>query len=188
MKSIEFYTTPDGDVMIKKLNEPVRALVENDRDFIQKFLAILRDRYPDAFAKLSDTYSKNSMNVSFFEYKIAHRFIRCNFGAYDQYSYDINAAGTFTLEEVSCPLRGECLCEGVICKPQLDTKLSNRELDVLKLIADGYQSSDIAEQLSIAITTVNKHRENIKAKLNLNTICQLVAYYKDNNLNHNHNE
>ena len=185
LKSIEFYTTPDGDVMIKKLNEPVRALVEQDREFVQKFLTIIRERYPEAFSKLSEIYTKNSMNVSFFEYKIAHRFIRCNFGTYDQFSYDIDAKGQFSFEEVPCPLRGECTCEGIICKQRLDTKLTPRELEVLGLISDGYQTNEIAEMLFLAPTTVNKHRENIKAKLNLTTISQLVAYYKDNNLNRN---
>ena len=123
------------------------------------------------------------MNISFYEYKIAHRFIRCNFGAYDQFSYDIDARGKFTFEEVSCPLRGECIYEGIICKPCIDTKLSSRELEVLKLISEGFQTNEIAESLFLAPTTVNKHRENIKAKLNLNTIAQLVAYYKDNNIN-----
>ena len=101
LKLIEFYSTPDGDVMIKKVHEPVRALMENDREFIQKFLSIIRERYPQAFNKLSEIYTKNSMNISFYEYKIAHKFIRCNFGAYDQFSYDIDARGKFTFEEVS---------------------------------------------------------------------------------------
>lgn len=43
--------------------------------------------------------------------------------------------------------------------------LSHRELEVLKLIANGLLSKEIAERLSISINTVNRHRQNILEKL-----------------------
>ncbi len=45
------------------------------------------------------------------------------------------------------------------------TLLSPRELEVLKLIADGLLSKEIAVRLSISINTVNRHRQNILQKL-----------------------
>lgn len=177
LSNIEFYSTPDGEVMVKEHNQAVRKLEETDRELIQKLFIIIRDRYPHAFTALSELYSKSERNHSHFEYKICHRFIRCNFGEYDQYKYDISRDGSFEFEEVRCPLRGECQCEGVICKPQLNTQLSDRECEVLALIAEGMQSNDIATELSISVSTVNRHRENIKAKLKLKTIGQMVNYY-----------
>lgn len=178
--NIEFYSTPDGEVMIKESNSPVRLLQENDREVVQELFMIIRDRYPDAFSHLSELYSKSERNRVHFEYKIVHRFIRCNFGEYDQQNFDINHNGVFQFEEVKCPLRGECKHEGNICKAKLNTKLTIREKEVLKLISDGYKSNDIANELSLSITTVSRHRENIKAKLCLRTTAQMVEYYVTN--------
>jgi DNA-binding NarL/FixJ family response regulator len=43
--------------------------------------------------------------------------------------------------------------------------LTTRELEVLRFIRDGYRSKEIADQLSIAETTVNFHVKNLVAKL-----------------------
>jgi DNA-binding NarL/FixJ family response regulator len=46
--------------------------------------------------------------------------------------------------------------------------LTTRELEVLQLIRDGYRNKQIAEQLSIAETTVNFHIKNLVGKLQAN--------------------
>jgi len=54
--------------------------------------------------------------------------------------------------------------------------LTKREKEVIKLIAEGFRSKDIAEQLSISIKTVEKHRSNLMKKLNLHSISSLTSY------------
>lgn len=54
--------------------------------------------------------------------------------------------------------------------------LTRREKEVIKLIAEGFRSKDIAEQLSISIKTVEKHRSNLMKKLNLHSISSLTNY------------
>ncbi len=46
-----------------------------------------------------------------------------------------------------------------------DSKLTSRERQVLALLAEGYSNRSIAEQLSISVRTVEKHRENVVEKL-----------------------
>jgi DNA-binding NarL/FixJ family response regulator len=46
-----------------------------------------------------------------------------------------------------------------------DEALTNRELEVLRLIRDGYRNKEIADRLSIAETTVNFHIKNLVDKL-----------------------
>ena len=46
--------------------------------------------------------------------------------------------------------------------------LTNRELEVLELIRDGYRNKQIADQLAIAETTVNFHIKNLVEKLGAN--------------------
>jgi DNA-binding NarL/FixJ family response regulator len=49
-----------------------------------------------------------------------------------------------------------------------DDDLTARELEVLRLIRDGYRSKQIADQLSISETTVNFHIKNLVDKLQVN--------------------
>ena len=180
MVNTEFYNTPEGIIMVKKQGSPVREFTINDREIIQEILSVIRECYPKAFSRLSGLYTKNERNRLLFEFNIVNRFIRCNFGEYDQQAYDIDYQGRFCFEEVHCPLRGECLHEGVICKPELNTKLTEREKEIVKFIADGLQAQDIADELYISVATVNRHRENIKAKLRLRNIGEIVSYYHNN--------
>lgn len=57
----------------------------------------------------------------------------------------------------------------------LDT-LTEREREVLTLIAQGRSNQEIADALVISVKTVNRHRENIMAKLNLHSRVDLVRY------------
>ena len=54
--------------------------------------------------------------------------------------------------------------------------LSDREHEVLTLIAEGLHNRDIAERLMISVKTVSRHRENIMRKLNLHDRVDLVKY------------
>jgi len=54
--------------------------------------------------------------------------------------------------------------------------LTNRERDILKLLADGNTSRKIAEALGISEKTVESHRGNIKAKLGLSSVAELTKY------------
>lgn len=177
LSEVEFYNTPEGDVMVKRAGKPVVQLVQNDRALIQEVLAMVRDLYPEAFKRLSELYTRYERNRIYYEFMMVSRFIRCNFGEYDQNRYDVDANGSLKFEEVRCPLRGECREECVVCKPKLDTKLTERETEVFECIGRGLQASDIADELCISIATVNRHRENLKAKLGLRSVGQLVRYY-----------
>ena len=55
-------------------------------------------------------------------------------------------------------------------------QLSRREMEVLQLIAKGYNNSQIGEELFIAESTVKKHVSNIYMKLELNTRAEVTAW------------
>lgn len=55
-----------------------------------------------------------------------------------------------------------------------ETDLTPRELQILALIYQGLATIDIAEQLSLSAKTVDKHRENIMRKLQVNNVVQLI--------------
>ena len=54
--------------------------------------------------------------------------------------------------------------------------LSKREIEVLKLIAEGNTSKDIADTLFVSKRTIDTHRVNITRKLKLKTIADLTRY------------
>jgi DNA-binding NarL/FixJ family response regulator len=57
--------------------------------------------------------------------------------------------------------------------------LSPREREVLKLVAEGRSSKEIAQLLFISTMTVQNHRANIKRKLNLRRNTDLIKYAMD---------
>jgi DNA-binding NarL/FixJ family response regulator len=54
--------------------------------------------------------------------------------------------------------------------------LTPRELEVVKLIAEAHTNEDIAQLLTISRKTVERHRENIMAKLGMRDRVQLTRY------------
>ena len=61
-------------------------------------------------------------------------------------------------------------------------RLGNRERQVLKLVAEGHTSAQIAERLGIVSATVEVHRRNIMRKLNMHSVAELTRYAIRNGL------
>jgi DNA-binding NarL/FixJ family response regulator len=58
--------------------------------------------------------------------------------------------------------------------------LTVREQQVLKLVAEGYKTREIATYLSLSAKTVEKHRRNMMRKLDLNGVSAVTAYAIEN--------
>jgi DNA-binding NarL/FixJ family response regulator len=54
--------------------------------------------------------------------------------------------------------------------------LSQREQQVLQLVADGYTNVEIGEKLGISFKTVARHRERIMNKLDIHSCSELVKF------------
>ena len=54
--------------------------------------------------------------------------------------------------------------------------LTNREGQVLDLVADGLSSKEIAKTLGLSVKTVETHRSNLMRKLNLHSVAAVVRY------------
>ena len=68
----------------------------------------------------------------------------------------------------------------VMAEPEDD--LSERERDVLRLIALGYTNQEIAKQLFLSVRTIEAHRRHILNKLRLETRADLVRYALEHRL------
>ena len=60
--------------------------------------------------------------------------------------------------------------------------LSDREQQVLKLVAEGYKTREIATYLSLSEKTVEKHRSSMMRKLDLHGVSAVTAYAIENGL------
>ncbi len=178
MKPIEFYTTPEGEVTIREAGKPERNLKESDTDFIQKFLEVLEEFYPEAYKALRELYARYDGNRLYRDFLAVRRFIKCNFGLYDN-RIDVDENWNFHFEFVGCPLRGECKHFNVICSPKFNSTLSQAEERVMKLLYRGKTDEEAAELLYISIYTVRNHRKNAFRKLSIHSMSEFMRYASD---------
>jgi DNA-binding NarL/FixJ family response regulator len=61
-------------------------------------------------------------------------------------------------------------------RTETSDNLTKRERDVLRLVAQGSTTKDIAIRLNISPKTAQVHRDNLKQKLNLHSTAALVRY------------
>jgi len=66
--------------------------------------------------------------------------------------------------------------------PGLPDGLSEREVDVLRMIALGHTNAEIAQELYLSVRTVETHRAHIQQKLRLTSRSELVRYALDHGL------
>ncbi len=61
-------------------------------------------------------------------------------------------------------------------------KLGLREIEIIKLLCEGYTAPKIAEKVSLSEYTINTHRHNIMKKLGVKNVVELVNYVNQNGL------
>jgi len=57
-----------------------------------------------------------------------------------------------------------------------ESKLTQRESEILKMIAEGISTREIAKKLFVSVKTIGTHKQNILEKLNLKSTTDLVKY------------
>lgn len=61
----------------------------------------------------------------------------------------------------------------------IELGLTNREIEIVKLIIESFSTSEISSKLNISIYTTKKHISNIFNKLEINSRLQLIQYFSD---------
>lgn len=87
-----------------------------------------------------------------------------------------------TIVEAMIDANEETLEEGIPATSCDPVKVSGRELEIIKNIAQGYTNKEIADRLFISTHTVMTHRKNIMSKLGINNTAGLVMYAVKENL------
>lgn len=79
-----------------------------------------------------------------------------------------------TQEASDKPLASVTSCDGI--------HITDREMEIIKLIAEGHSNKQIADILFLSTHTVTTHRKNIMNKLGVNNTAGLVLYAVKNNI------
>ena len=89
---------------------------------------------------------------------------------------EVQKGNTFFSPSISKRLHDQKMPAGNGALRKKVARLSSRELEVLQLIAEGKANKETAAELGISIKTVEKHRQNLMAKLNIHEISGLTRY------------
>jgi DNA-binding CsgD family transcriptional regulator len=173
MTNVEFYIL-DCETRYRLPDGTDERLTESRTEVIRYILDKIENLYPKAYAALNKEYKKLT-DPAWKRFNIANRFCRCNFGSIDNVK-DLDGQGQPRLEYVSCPRRGECALEGVVCEPEFNVKISNSEMRVLKLLYKGYGKEAIAEKLCLSPHTVNNHIRNAYMRLGFHEKADFIKY------------
>jgi len=95
-----------------------------------------------------------------------------------------DAAGEELIQAVQLVLRGDTYLHPQLgariaaqgSEPERTDDLTDREREVLRLVALGHTNSEIASQLFLSVRTVESHRAHIQQKLRLSSRAELVRY------------
>lgn len=71
----------------------------------------------------------------------------------------------------------QAVCSNVEIAGLMDLPITKREAQVLLLLGQGRQQSEVADMLGISLRTIKTYRTFLKNKLNLNTLMELARYY-----------
>ena len=91
--------------------------------------------------------------------------------------HTVHSGGVFFSGEV-----GEALKEYQKSEKSQLPELSPREKEILGLIAEGFTNPQIAEKIFLSSFTVDSHRKNLLAKLNVKNTASLIKYSYENGL------
>jgi DNA-binding NarL/FixJ family response regulator len=84
--------------------------------------------------------------------------------------------------KIAKKLDGEYIRSGRTTEKSAREMVTNRQKEIIKLIAESYQNKEIAQILNISVKTVERHRFNIMEKLDLHSSVDLTRFAYENGI------
>ena len=91
----------------------------------------------------------------------------------------VAGGGAYISTEVAEQLALNAMPDGAAAPHE---RLSDREFQVFRMIAEGKSVSEIADRLNLSVKTVSTHKANMLAKMGMSTQGELIRYALENNL------
>ena len=135
-----------------------------------------------AYDGLVKWFQKSSNNIPYFQFLIVDQFCRCNFGKLDSTTKDVDSNGKFNFEKGYCPIYGRCPYSDIVCNPKFNSRISDAEMRVMKMIYSGCNNDEIADRLYLSPHTVKNHIKSVYTKLGIHEKAEFIQYAHQNNL------
>lgn len=177
---LEFFNL-NGETWCRMEDGTCRPFCEDCRELTDQVFRFIAENYPECHKALLQCYCKSAKNIAYYKFLMVRKFIRCNFGEVDNIE-DIDGNNVYNLEHVSCPMRGECRWENIICHPKRSTRLSLAEERVMQLVCEGMGTEEIADRLYLSYYTVKKHMANAYRKIGVKNKAEFIVYAGRNRL------
>jgi len=84
--------------------------------------------------------------------------------------------GIYLSDQISEKIINKIVAGGSSVEKTILTELTDREIEVLRLIGNGKSTREISKTLNLSVNTINTYRERIKVKLNLKNYLELQKY------------
>lgn len=155
---LAFLKQQEPDVILMDINLPDK----NGIDLCKE----VKEKYPSVFVIGLSTHNQQSFIQKIMDNGASGYVLK-------------NATGQELMEAIETVVKGKIYfsdeaSQTLQKKQPVKVILTRRETEVLKLIADGLTNTVIAQKLFISTTTVDTHRKNLLAKLEVNNTASLI--------------
>lgn len=170
---LDWFKTNEADVLVLDINMPELDGIEVLKRFHKKKRhqkIIMLSSYDDAkLVKELTTYGADGFISKASAGEHILKAIKTVYSGVSYFSDDVKE-GLFNL------FTGEVVLKGSKSKSKSDSSLTDRELEVLKLVAREFSTPEIAEQLLLSTNTVETYRKSLLKKLNVKNAVGLAIY------------
>ena len=158
---------PEVDIVLMDINMPVIDGIEATRR--------IKDSHPEVGVLILSTYNKREFIKNLVS-SGADGYILKNSGKASliRAIRAIASGGSYYDMEITKTMMSTEFMGGY--DSNIDVDLSDREKEVIKLIAEEYSTSQIAEKLFISRHTVDSHRKNVLSKLDVKNVAGIIKY------------
>jgi DNA-binding NarL/FixJ family response regulator len=167
-EALERMPAAQPDVVLMDINLPSMTGL--------KCTAILKDRLPKTQILMLTIYSNNNYIFEALQAGASGYLLKSN-------SSEEVVRSIVGVMEGGAPMTGQIARRVIEAfrKPVKnglsEAQLTERELEVIQLIARGYANKEIASQLGVAVSTIRRHIENIYSKLHVHCRTEAAAKY-----------
>jgi two-component system nitrate/nitrite response regulator NarL len=154
---------------IKKIKPNIIILHQSYFEFLSEELIKYLSNHKDKI-KLLVLGAKNKNNIDYYVKQGAHAYLYedTDVDSLLKAYKDIKNDKVYFSEEIS-----QNLLKNISNK---DKQLTNKEVELMKFISDGFSSKEIARKSNCSVNTVNVHKFNMKMKLNIKSNAELFRY------------
>lgn len=171
---LEFLKHETVDVVLLDINMPEKNGLE-----VAKYVA---EHYPTTNILVCSSYEEDYYILNMIRNGVAG-FVLKTIGSKDLISAieTVAVGDSYFSKEISKKIKQQ-FSKRKGQNPESDSLMTDREVEILKLVAIGLTNEKIGERLFISPRTVGTHRRNLMQKLQLHSAVQLARYAHEKNL------